>query len=843
MGDQLVGRFRFLTMPTAMVRSAEDKTLERGRARPRDGPHLGRLFRPGAHLGSLQNHWGAALLFAIGVGALLWPVLVGARVLLPSSVLYFIPPWTTQKPPGVNSYFNPVLSDIPTAYYPWWSYARDSLRAWSVPQWNPYSLGGTPFYANAQTAFFSPFSLPLWLLPYKYAFGVAAAMRLWVTAFGTYLLCRELRLGFWPSVLAGLAFGFSAFSILWLSYPVLNVLALLPWALWLGARILRTGAASDALMLALVLALALLGGHPGSELHLYAILAVYVLVSAAVCASPVRDRLLRLALVGIAMVLGAALTAFVLLPVAQAIPGTVGVEARSGSALSIPWSAMRTLFFPDWWGRPSGIFLGGPFNYNERTVYTGAVIFLLALATLLLRSRWRSTAPFVVLGLIGFEAAFGLEPVRSIVDHLPVLSNDRNARLSLLIQLSTAVLAAFAFEMLLARPPTRASLVVVFVGAAVVIAGGLLATHASFQEMRTALHHFRTGDDFARAGVIELVSVGWWALLALLLLAALLARRTIGPAAFGAAVFGLMVLDYGHFARGYNPMAPPDSAVPGQPPAVRFLRARAGGERVVGLGVVLPPDVSMQYGLEDVRGNDPPNPDKRYFRFFQLINPSQAPGDWLAVPELSPLARRMLNLVNVRYIVTAPGPQNLDRLDLRLLYRGADANVYRDGHAVARAFVPRVVTSVPGQEVVFARLRSPTFRPGQEAVVEQTLGVRSGRGAVEFVRDHATDVQLRVNLTRRSLVVVANSFHSGWHVSVDGNERSLVRVDGILQGVVVPAGQHSVRLTYHTPGLVEGAVVSLIGIFGAGVWSSLLLVRRRRLSQHEEEADSDDGDA
>jgi hypothetical protein len=509
------------------VRGLDDKTPERGRAAwfRGGGADRVRLSRHGWHLGSLQNHWGAALLFGIGVAALLWPVLVGDRVLLPSSILYFIPPWTTQKPPDVNSYFNPVLSDLPTAYYPWWSYARESLRSWNVPQWNPYSLGGTPFYANAQTAFFSPFSLPLWVLPFKYAFGVAAAMRLWVTSFGTYLLCRELRLSFWPSVLGGLAFGFSAFSILWLSYPVLSVLALLPWALWLATRILQTGAASDALALALVLALALLGGHPGSELHLYAILALYVLLAAAVHVSPVGDRLLRLAIVGAAMVAGAALTAFILLPVARAIPGTVGVEARSGSALTIPWPAMRTLFFPDWWGRPTGISLGGPFNYNERTVYAGAVTFLLAVAALFVRSRWRSTVPFAVLALIGFEAAFGLEPVRWIVDHVPALNNDRNARLSLLIQLSAAVLAAIALEALLTKPPTRVTFFVVSTGATVVIAGGLLAAHASFQDVRTALHHFRTGDDFARADVIELVSVGWWTVLALLLLAALLARR------------------------------------------------------------------------------------------------------------------------------------------------------------------------------------------------------------------------------------------------------------------------------------------------------------------------------
>jgi hypothetical protein len=797
------------------------------KARLRERGRAGSPSRYASRADSLQNHWGAALLFGVGVAALLWPVLVGARVLLPSSVLYFIPPWTTQKPPDVNSYFNPVLSDLPTAYYPWWNYARESLRSWSVPQWNPYALGGTPFYANAQTAFFSPFSLPLWVLPFKYAFGVAAAMRLWVASFGTYLLCRELRLSFWPSVLGGLAFGFSAFSILWLSYPVLSVLAFLPWALWLGTRVLRTGAASDALALALVLALALLGGHPGSELHLYAILALYVLLTAVVHVVPVGDRLIRLALVGTAMVVGVLLTAFVLFPVARAIPGTVGVEARSGSALTIPWSAMRTLFFPDWWGRPTAIFLGGPFNYNERTIYAGAVIFLLAVAALFVRSQWRSTVPFAVLTLVGFEAAFGLEPVKWIVDHVPALSNDRNARLSLLIQLSTAVLAGVAFERLLARPPTRAILLVVLVGATAVIAGGLVATHASLQEVRTALHHFRTGDDFARANVIELVSVGWWALLALLLLAALLARRALGAAVFGVAVLALAALDYGHFARDYNPMAPADRAVPAEPAAVRFLKAHASGERIVGLGIVLPPDASTQYRLEDVRGNDPPYPDKRFMRFFRLINPSQSLSDWLAVPSLTTLGRKMLNLLNVRYIVVAPGSPDSPAPGLTLSYQGADADVYRDHRAIPRAFVPRVVSSARTEDAVFARLSSERFQPTHEAVVQGSVGVHKGGGAVVVRSTKPAEVELRARLERRSLVVLGNSFHAGWSVSVDGNRRRPVRVDAILQGVIVPRGEHRIHWTYRTPGLNEGLAVSVAGVVGVLGWALLVVLRRR----------------
>jgi hypothetical protein len=800
----------------------------------------GRALGLTARARSLESHWGAALLFGIAVFALLGPALVGARTFLPSSVLYFIPPWTPQKPPDVQAYFNPVLSDVPTSYYPWWGYARDSLRSGSVPQWNPYVLAGTPFYANAQSALFSPFSLPLWILPFKYAFGIAAAMRLWVTAFGTYLLCRELRLSFWPSVFGGLAFGFSAFAILWLSYPVLSVLSLLPWALWLATRIVRTGSGVDGLALVLVLALALLGGHPGSELHLYAILGLYIVMAAALRKAPAHERLARVGIVAGAMVTAAAVTAFVSIPVARTVPGTTGVEVRSGSALTVPWAAMRTLFFPDWWGRPTGIFLGGPFNYNERTVYAGAVVLLLAVAAVFVRPRWRMSLPFVILAVVGFEAAFGLEPVAWILDQTPALSNDRNARLSVLIQLSTAVLAAIAFEAFLVRPPSRRVLVAVLVVAVAVVAGGTAAAHASIQDLRTALHHFRTGDDFARADVVELVSVGWWALLAALLFAALLARRRTVAVVFGSAVLLLTLLDAGHFARGYNPMAPPNRAVPAEPLAVRFLKAHTNGERVVGVGAVLPPDLSVQYRLEDVRGVDPPFPDKRFFRFFRLINPTQALGEWLEVPAVTPRAHRLLNLLNARYVIAAPGA-TMDEPGMSVAYRGPDAVVYRNRRALPEAFVPEVVSSAASESAVLNRLSSPRFQSLREAVVEGQTDVARGSGTVSVRQKSPTQTDLRVRLARRSLVVLTNAFHPGWHVAVDGKSQPPLRVNAVLQGVVVPRGAHTVRWTYHAPGLDEGLAVSAAGALVVVAWALFAVMRRRQLPDHAKKANPDRG--
>ena len=779
------------------------------------------------------GHGVAALVIALGILALLWPVLVGGRVLLPSSLLYFSPPWTNEKPADVLSYFNVVLSDVPTAYYPWWHYARDALQAGHLPEWNPYALAGTPFFANPQSTLLSPLSLPLWLLPLNFGFGVVAAVQLWLIGFGTYLLSRELGLGFWAALVAGISFGFSPFAIVWLTYPLLSVLALLPWALWLVERIMNHGRGFDALALSAVLGAALLAGHPGSQVHLYAVVVGYGILRLFLRAGvPAAARFRRGALVGAALGLGFVLGAVALLPTALAISGTVGLEVRTSGELTLPYEAMRTLFFPDWWGRPSDVFLSAPYNYNEGTIYGGTVALALAVLAVLSGQAWRQKAPFVVLAVVGFEAAFALEPIESVLAHTPVLQSDRNARLSLLVQLGVAILAGFAVQELLDRGISRRRLAAVAAGGVIVGILGLVAAGPSFHELRLTGNHFLNGTDYPIRDVVQTATVGWWLILVAIFAGVVLVLpRFVGPTVVAVALIGVIALDLGHFARGYNPMAPSQDAFPTAPAAVRFLQQRATAERVAGVGTTLPPDTSTVYRLRDVRGNDPPRPDLRYMRLWRLLNPAQATGDWLAVGSLGERGRHVLDLLSVRWVISAPGMPEPPAAGLVRVYNGSDATIYRNERAAPRAYVPDVVTTVPGEKGVLAAVAARRFDARREAVVEGS-GARAGRGRVRLVRDRAEDVVLESNLSRPGLVVLSDSFADGWEATIDGRRSDAIRVDSVLRGVEVPAGHHLIRWRYRTPGLVAGAAVSVLGMVGAAVWGgALIVVRRRRLHQ------------
>lgn len=103
-------------------------------------------------------------------------------------------------------------------------------------------------------------------------------------------------------------------------------------------------------------------------------------------------------------------------------------------------------------------------------------------------------------------------------------------------------------------------------------------------------------------------------------------------------------------------------------------------------------------------------------------------------------------------------------------------------------------------------------------------------------RDEGNALVIDVATADEALLVVADTWTPGWTVAVDGVGSPLRRVDGLLRAVAVPAGRHEVVMRYRPPGLVAGALVSIVtaGALVAGLRRS----RRVRAAEKESQADA-----
>jgi hypothetical protein len=815
-------------------------------------PHVGRRTATRAALGGdrfaatralrvvrtlhAHEHRTAAGLLALFVFAYLWPVLIGGDALAATRILGLYPPWHATIPVGLADVGNAELGDPVLLYLPGDVLARRLLHAGTFPAWNPYDFAGTPLFGNFQIAWLSPFSLPLWLLPLSYGLGVAAALKLWLAGFGTYLLVRELRLGFWPAMLAAVSFTLCAFNVVWLSHGVfVSAASTLPWGIWLTERLVRRGRPAEALALVAVVGVLQTSGHPGTQLHVLSAIGLYALARTLLaCDAAGRERLRRLGLIAAALGLGTLLAAVVLLPAQRTSAGTIGVYIRqNGSAVfpgsSMPWHVLRSALFPEWWGRPSENFLRGPANYRERTFYAGGVALVLALFALVSAGAWRRKAPFALLALLGALISVRTT-LHQLVVHLPLFDQVQDQRILLWFTFAIPVLAAFGLQQVLERPRDRR--VWALVGAALLAAlVAVLAIDPAGETLSQAAKALLDRREAGSVSAAALAGVGWWIALVLALAAALLVIRQRPRLRLPAAALVVLVaaLDLLHFAHGYQPMIPASSVIPPAPPAVRFLQRHAGERRIAGVGYDVAPDFSSVYGLRDVRGRDVPQPSFRYADLWAAMGGTVEAG---TIEAVTPLTAKVLGVLGARYLVANPGKQN-GAHGLTRVYDGADATIFQNALVVPRAFVVRRVRVAAEREAEVGVVVARSFDARRDAVVHRGdlagASVPSrGAGRVRVVAERNASVTLRATLARRSLVVLDDAWARGWSVRVDGAPARTLQTDVVLRGVIVAPGTHTIVWSYRVPGLAEGAALSGVGLLATLAWAGWLLVRTRR---------------
>jgi hypothetical protein len=805
----------------------------------------------------------AALIYAFLAVAMVGQGLLPDRTLSPSDSLWSAAPWDASRPadvPPLGSNFE--LADASEVFVPYLRWTREHLP--DVPLWNPHLMGGRPFVGNAQSAIFSPFSLPAFVLPFWASLAVVAVFKLFLAAFGTYLLARALGMRFGGALVAGIVYAFGTFFVVWLAWPLTSHFALVPWLLLLGDIVLRKPEPLPFAGLAALVALQFVAGHPESTFH-----AMFALV--AFCAyrmaarwrderRPARELLRPVLTFAGALACGVAIAAVALLPFLELLFNSGDWARRIDSeAGHWPRKYLGALFLHDYWGRPTQGSTIEPFM-AVRGWYAGAATLMLAAAALLLRpARDRiAVAAFAVFCAL---MVLGVPPVFDVVTQLPGFSAAHNQRLLIYVLLGLGLLAGWGLNDLAARElpsPGRRRVVLAAAAALAVLplVWMALAGTLALDGLGTALEvawGFATpppvnpSDPGSAAHVVRMSALLQWLPLAALGLALLAlrlrpGRRRIPVVAFVALVAVLLSADLFRANMGFNPAIPERNAVQPATPAIEYLQSRRPS-RFVGVGPgtayqPLPSDLAMTYGLYDARGYDYPV-EKRFDRLWRR---SVAPRV-LAITQpveyafATPAALRALSLLSVSDLLQEPGAPPPPASGLKLAYSGSDAEVYANDGALPRAFLVGRQRVVDGEDEALRAVTAAGFDGRSVAVTERPVeGVPQGEaggdpepaGRARIVSYEHERVVVDAEPSRRSLLVLTDVHFPGWEVRVDGREQPLDRVDYLLRGVALDPGRHEVEFEYRPASWDAGRAVSLAGLLVLAGALVAGLRRRRR---------------
>ncbi|MCE2473145.1 MAG: hypothetical protein J4G18_14900, partial [Anaerolineae bacterium] len=483
-------------------------------------------------------------------------------------------------------------------------------------------------------------------------------------------------------------------------------------------------------------------------------------------------------------------------------------------------------------------------NYVEGALYLGILPLALALYAVLSGLRRCRHAPhviaFALLALISLTFMFGA-PTYGLLYSLPGI-NQLNTPFRWVygLTLAVAVLAGIGMHRLSQRERASPSPVAQLLGvllllAGLALAGGIALVHSNFAQFAPIFDRLVAGlahadRAFADGSMLYSYQLPHVAVLALLLILSgglflWAARARTGRWTMLALVVTL--LDLLAASYGFNPASDP-ALLDFTPPAVEFLAGQGGHFRVTSLErqgdpAILQPNTLMQYGLDDIRGYDSIIP-AGYVATMRALQP-QPRLDFNQIaplhtaPELnhssyqSTLASDLLNLLNLRFVLTAPD------FEMRLpgwkdVYR-QEVAIWENSNALPRAFAvdkadwdPRWLAEVGGG-FNFAEL---DMSGG---------GLRVPRYQVaDITRDSGREKFIDISLESASWLVISETYAPGWRAFARPWGRGEDQEFGVavrlvlanFQGVELPAGDWTVRLVYSPASVQLGMFASSISV-------------------------------
>jgi len=695
--------------------------------------------------------------------------------------------------------------------YPFYGFSRDIFLAEGrLPFWNDLILGGMPHLSSLNVWTLYPtelLSLPFGISsPTFYAIDLVLHLAFAGTMFALWMRYRGVSPG--GAFVGGLVWMLGSHSLTLAGaghLPTIRCLAWLPAVVYMMER---GGKGGSLYWFA--------GAGTGIGMCILTIAMQFVFFAVSLCVAlavftgeiPVRRRVAGLA-VFLAVVCG--IGAVILLPgteyflyTSRALPDKVFAGKWALSMWELP-----TMVVPEIFGGIRAYF--GPHEFRDSSDYAGLIPLLLAV--LGVASTWRSNLRWTLAGIFTLALAFGpATPWGSALASLPVYGGFRNPLMWMhFFNLSLCVFAAIGWSMLETgdsrKRMKRMGYLLVVMAIPFLFLGLKPDTASAFLSGRGFVRDHLDAGRVKNPEIITVVS------------------RAGYKAAATSAASGMAMLAAG---ASLNPLVA--AGLPFLAIVADLLATSSGYIRTETLG--------RQDGLDPVSGwlverklADPLPFRAATDEYFAVPNSRMGAGiQWVSGYHSVGLGRyaalyeearsspsmNLLSLMNVRFVVSASGPQEGWKPAAVIgMPGGGSAMIYANSGALPRAFLVREAVACPDFVGIMKVLRSPEWNPGimptDSALPE---GWRTGKlvtkGTIVTPVYAREEVVARVSLTGNGVLVFSENWYPAWKAFVDGKRVHIIRAYGVLRALALPPGEHEVRMIYDS------------WLFKIGLWLTML---------------------
>jgi membrane protein YfhO len=696
-----------------------------------------------------------------------------------------------------------AFQDFSIFGYPIASYHRECFWRGEMPLWNPLNSFGLPFVAQWNTMTLYPLSLIYLLLPLPWSLNVFCLLHLFLGGMGMFYLMSRWTGCRLAAASAGLGYTFCGLLLVALVWPnTLAVLCWLPWVLYAVEAGWKEGG-MRLWVAAFVAALQMLAGHPEYTLLTWLLVGGLWLIQRPTWASSRRLVALMLVVTG--------LIAVQLLPFVELLLQSQRRTMFEASAWSLPVWGWANFFVPLFHTRavPQGVYFPSEQPFLTSYYVTLPLVIMAAYGVIFVRDRkvWF----FSGTAALGFWLALGKSGYlyKWLLALSPILGAMRYPiKFLALTIVALPILASFGIAHWTSSATEsrhRRTLLMLAGGCAALICAIMLYAH-----FRPVPRH--DGPPVWWNGLSRLIFLAGGAGLLLAL------KRQFQNAQAhlwcSLALLGCIALDCFTQVPKQNPTAPRNVYAPGA------LAARINNPPRPGEGRAFMSRAThdfLYYNMlpdpfEDLTGrrlglfgnlnliDNVATPDGFYSMYVPAArqiwkNLFFAPVDRFPAP-LADFAgiTHMTDPTNILEWIARPQAMPLASAGQQPRFRDDKTNLLGVVH---KLFDPRTMVYLQNDDRQFVTVTNKT----DAKVISQ--------------RWRAHKIEVEVEATEPSLVVIAQTYYRPWQAFVDGARTRIVRANYAFQALQVPAGRHSVRLVYEDSLFALGAVISLVTLAAA----------------------------
>ncbi len=748
-------------------------------------------FFKGLNYDKINNRKIAVCGYIIVIIIIYFPIISGRMILTPTNLMYAFSPWKSEA----VYYEGPLLSDPVDQLIPYFfqTYYGSGYSAWDN------SIGiGMPIGLEV---LIDPFNW-IYFIPIKYAILVESICKYTLAYIGMCMFLRKLNLQWVAVSIGSIGYAFSSAIVMWHFWPHTRVMCLAPLVLFFAKRIIENRKIKDALYFSLLVYLIIVAEMPSFGAYVLYLTGFYILFSTFnKYKKDTKKVLLVFILFGLATIFGIIACFPYLKDLFEKVYNNGYASSReSFASMTLPFTWLHTLILP--YDRA-----GIDWHPNESVIYVGVLIYVLFFFSPIGCKRKKNIFwPIITVILFGFVYSHVFD---YIFTKMPAINTSSKTRLISILALSICVSAAINLNDFLQNSKDYIrDFKWLFLFAPIAVGEILLGLCQKESEWII----------YSTIGVLFLIFY---------VICMNLEKGEKTKGIINILLVIISALNMGIFANEYMPFIESNAEViPQATDSIKYLQENTQDERFISIdSYVLFSNSNEYYDINNFLSHSFINTNEDIKRYRTAIdNNSYESNTNVKCKGINNI--NLLKYAGVKYIVKEP-IYEANVYDSQLVYSADDGlDIYLLSEYAKRFFLSEEIISLSTEEDVL-EMMAMEYVPNRVILTKNTslkgeVAPLTDEDQILVISDEGDNIKLKIHSTSDRILVFNDYNHDRWKALVDNEEKEVLRVNYLFNGISVDSGDHEIelvfyhndeiRLCYLTIAIIGSIIISIIWI-------------------------------